>query len=111
MKILTDKEFKIDEFFDYLDFLDKNEFDICGMYRIIIENLIDNIEYESDFKFKLPLGDQDIFVILKKKKNILKVMDYIIKHLYTFELYECIKDFMEIKNYYQNEKTNKLQNN
>ena len=101
MKILKDDEFKIDEFFNYLDFLDENEFDICGMFRIIIENLIDNIENENEFRFKLPLSDQKICVILKKQKNILKSMDYIIKHLYTFELYECIKDFTEIKNYYE----------
>jgi len=101
IKILKDKQFDIDGFFNHIDNLNEETFDICEMYKKMIVSLIDNIQYENEFKFELPLSDQKIHIFLENKKNILKVIDYIIKHLYTFEIYECIKDFMEIKKYYE----------
>jgi hypothetical protein len=62
----------IDSLFTYFDELDQNKFDICQLYRIIIESLVDNLENENKFKFILPISDNDIWIHLKEKKNILK---------------------------------------
>jgi hypothetical protein len=99
--ILKDKQIELDGLFNYFNDLDPDKFDICQIYRIIIESLVDNIENRSLFKFHLPLNDKDVWIELEDKENILKVLDYIIGHFYTFEIYELIRDFKEIRKYYE----------
>jgi len=103
MKILKDEEFDIDKLFIYFNDLPDDEFDICHIYKTMIVSLLGNMENKDEFKFILPLNDQEICVHLENKKNILKTINYFIKHFYRFEIYEFIREFMEIKDYYENE--------
>jgi hypothetical protein len=96
-------EFDIDKFFTYLNDLSEDEFDVPALYSTMIMSLLENLESKSMFKFKLPLQESDdpVFIHLKKKENIQKVLDYIIQHLYRFEIYEFIKEFLQLKEYYE----------
>ena len=102
MGVLKDNEIDIVGLFEYINSLDDDTFDIPSMYQSVILSLIEELD-KNEFKFKLPLNDNDIWIHLKKKENILKCLDYIIGHFYRFEIYELIKDFMEIKEFYEKE--------
>ena len=98
--ILYDIDFNINGFFEYLDDLPEEEYNVVGIYSLIVHELLDNIEYSSEFKFKIPSSDEEMWVHLKEKKSILKVLDIIIDHLHKYELYEVIEDFLKIREYY-----------
>jgi len=98
--ILKDKETDVVGLFDYFDNLDESTFDIPGMYQTVVLSLVENLD-KNEFKFRLPLNDNEIWIHLEKRENILKCLDYIIAHFYRFEIYELIKDFMEIREFYE----------
>jgi len=99
--LLYDQDFNIDDVFDHLNNLSDDEFDVIHLYSVIIESLLLELELSSWFKFQLPISDNEIWVHLKEKDNILKVLDYLIKHLYQYELYEAIDSFNKLKEYYE----------
>jgi len=101
MKILRDSEFDIDKLFEYLNNLDDDVFNICEIYKAIIISLLDNLENKDKFKFKIPSDDEELYIELKNKNNILKSIDYIIQHFYKYEIYEFIRDFVDIRKYYE----------
>lgn len=93
----------LDGLFQHFNNLDEDLYDICSLYETVVTTLVDNIENRSEFKFKLPVYDREVWVFLEKKEEILKVLDYIIEHFYRFEIYELIRDFKEIRKYYETE--------
>lgn len=99
--ILKGKEVDLDGLFNYFNNLDDDKYDICTLYKTIIVSLVDNLENKSLFKFQLPLYDNEVWIEVEEKENILKVVDYILEHFYRFEIYELIRDFKEIRNYYE----------
>jgi hypothetical protein len=98
---LNDKTFNIDGFFGYINNLSDEEFSIPHLYKPIVASIIDNMEHRGEFAFNLPTEEKEITVRLKDKKNILKVLDYIIQHFYKYEIYEFIGEFLEIKKFYE----------
>jgi hypothetical protein len=98
--ILKDSEIDTIGLFDYFDNLDESKFDIPGMYQTVVLSLVESLQ-KDEFKFQLPLNDNEIWIHLEKRENILKSLEYIINHFYRFEIYELIKDFLEIKEFYE----------
>jgi aspartate carbamoyltransferase regulatory subunit len=102
-KYLTDGQILLDELFNYLNDLPEDEVSIPDIYASIIMDLIDNIEYNDKFQFKLPSEEDNIYICLNEKVNILKVLDYIIEYFHRYEIYEMLENFNMLRDYYINE--------